>query len=127
MPEMRSLDMVELDAMWAEFTAHAKRECEARGVTLTIHNPTRLESVVPPEWLHKTVMDICKRLDATAITTPSGAGHDSNYLALIAPAVMIFTPSKDGRSHAPEEHTDPQDLALGVQALAESIVSVDRY
>lgn len=126
-PELRSLDMDELDAMWAEFLQCARQACDERGVTLQLFNETRLESVRPPAWLHKTVLDACQRLDPRAISTPSGAGHDTNYLALIAPACMIFVPSVDGRSHAPEEHTDPADLALGVQALAEAIVAVDQY
>jgi N-carbamoyl-L-amino-acid hydrolase len=125
-PEMRSLDMNELDAMWDEFMQRARRACDERGVSLVLENETRLESVVPPKWLHNIVMDVCQRLEPNTISTPSGAGHDTNYIALIAPACMIFVPSLDGRSHAPEEHTDPADLALGVQALAESIVEVDR-
>jgi acetylornithine deacetylase/succinyl-diaminopimelate desuccinylase-like protein len=39
---------------------------------------------------------------------------------------MIFAPSVDGRSHAPEEYTAPEDLALGVQALAETIIAIDK-
>ena len=124
-PEMRSLDMNELDAMWAEFMQRAQLACDERDVTLALANETRLESVRPPTWLHETVMSVCQRLDPHAIATPSGAGHDTNYLSLIAPAAMIFVPSIDGRSHAPEEHTNPADLALGVQALAEAIVAVD--
>jgi hydantoinase/carbamoylase family amidase len=124
-PELRSLDMNELDAMWAEFMQRTHEACEARSVALTLFNETRLESAVPPKWLHETVLGVCQRLDANAISTPSGAGHDTNYLSLIAPACMIFVPSVDGRSHAPEEFTAPEDLALGVQALAEAIVKVD--
>jgi len=126
-PELRSLDMDELDAMWAEFMGIAQQACDERGVTLQLFNETRLLSVIPPKWLHETVMDVCQHLSPKAMATPSGAGHDSNYLALIAPACMIFVPSTDGRSHAPEEHTAPEDLALGVQALAESIVAIDRF
>ena len=127
MPEMRSLDMNEVDGMWAEMKAIAQQACAERQVTLQVFNETRLDSVIPPAWLHQIVKDACKRHDPSAIVTPSGAGHDTNYLALIAPAAMIFVPSRDGRSHAPEEYTSPEDLALGVQVLAESIVEVDRY
>ncbi len=125
-PELRSLDMAELDAMWAEFMALAQQACDGRGVAVQLFNETRLQSVIPPQWLHEMVLGVCQRLTPNTIVTPSGAGHDTNYLALIAPACMIFVPSVDGRSHAPEEHTAPEDLALGVQALAESIVAVDQ-
>jgi N-carbamoyl-L-amino-acid hydrolase len=125
-PEMRSLDMAEVDGMWAEFMATVQVACAKRKVTLDIFNETRMDSVMPPRWLHDLVLDVCRRYDPHALITPSGAGHDTNYLALVAPAAMIFVPSVDGRSHAPEEYTAPEDLARGVQALADLIVEVDR-
>jgi N-carbamoyl-L-amino-acid hydrolase len=96
-------------------------------VTLQVFNETRMDAIIPPPWLHDCVFEVCRRLDPQAIVTPSGAGHDANYLALIAPAAMIFVPSVGGRSHAPEEYTAPEDLSLGVQALAEAIVAVDQH
>ena len=83
--------------------------------------------MIPPAWLHELVLTVCRRLDPKAMVTPSGAGHDTNYLALVAPAAMIFVPSIDGRSHAPEEYTEPVDLARGVQALVEVLVEVDQH
>jgi hypothetical protein len=35
-------------------------------------------------------------------------------------------PSAGGRSHVGDEYTAPEDLELGVEALAWSIVAVDR-
>lgn len=127
MPEMRSLNMQEVDGMWARMLEIAQKACAERKVTLQVFNETRMDSVIPPHWLHEIVFDVCRRYDPHALITPSGAGHDTNYLAQIAPAAMIFVPSVDGRSHAPEEYTAPEDLALGVQVLAETIVEVDRF
>ena len=36
---------------------------------------------------------------------PSGAGHDAQSMARIAPMAMIFVPSVGGISHAPQEYT----------------------
>ncbi len=127
MPEMRSLDMQEVDDMWKKMLEIAKQACAERKVTIEIYNETRMDSVIPPQWLYNIVLDVCRRYDPHAMVTPSGAGHDTNYLALVAPSAMIFVPSRDGRSHSPEEYTAPEELALGVQALAEAIVEVDRY
>ena len=126
MAEMRSLDMDALDAMWAELLRQAQEASALRGVTLHFHNETRLDSVTPPRWLHELVLAVCRRHDPNALAIPSGAGHDASHLALVAPAAMIFVPSVGGRSHAPEEYTDPANLARGVQALADVIVAVDR-
>ncbi len=124
-PEMRSLQMAEVDGMWAEMLDIAQIACSERKVELKILSETRMDAVIPPTWLHELVLQVCRRHDPQAIVTPSGAGHDTNYVALLAPAAMIFVPSVDGRSHAPEEFTPPADLARGVQALAEAIVAVD--
>ncbi len=48
----------------------------------------------------------------------SGAGHDSQVMAAIAPMAMVFVQSQAGRSHTPEEYTAVENAALGVQALA---------
>ena len=47
---------------------------------------------------------------------PSGAGHDSQDMAHIAPTGMIFVPSVAGISHSPEEYTMPEDMANGVNS-----------
>ncbi|WBU61715.1 Zn-dependent hydrolase [Paracoccus albus] len=56
----------------------------------------------------------------------SGAGHDAAYMAKIAPAAMIFVPSKDGRSHCPEEWTEAGDIALGAELMAEAVIALDQ-
>lgn len=126
MVEMRSLDMTTVDSMWAHFMDRAQAACAERGVEWQVFNETRMDPVRPPDWLHKLVLGVCRRHDPNALAIPSGAGHDTNYLSLVAPAALIFVPSIDGRSHAPEEETSPDDLARGVQALAEAIVALDQ-
>lgn len=54
-----------------------------------------------------------------------GAGHDAMHMADIAPMGMILVPSRDGRSHCPEEWTGPDDLAAGVDVLYETVLSLD--
>jgi len=52
---------------------------------------------------------------------PSGAGHDAGILAPLVPAGMLFVPSRDGISHAPDEYTAPEHLAGGANALLETV------
>ena len=57
----------------------------------------------------------------------SGALHDAAEVARVMPAVMMFCPSIGGISHAPEENTSDEDLALAIEAygvLAESVLRV---
>ncbi len=52
---------------------------------------------------------------------PSGAGHDSQYLAEKMPVAMLFTPSINGISHHWSEDTKHEDLALCCQVLADGV------
>ena len=47
----------------------------------------------------------------------SGAGHDTQNMASIARAGMIFVPSVKGISHAPMEWTEWEDIEKGVSVL----------
>ena len=56
---------------------------------------------------------------------PSGAGHDAQEIARIAPVGMIFVPSVDGISHSPKEFTRPQDMANGANVLLQTVLRID--
>ena len=56
---------------------------------------------------------------------PSGAGHDAQSIALVGPVGMIFVPSRDGISHSPLEHTDPEDVVNGANVLLRTLLAVD--
>ncbi len=57
---------------------------------------------------------------------PSGAGHDAQDMAHVAPMGMIFVPSQGGISHAPKEYTAPVDLANGADVLLRTLLAIDR-
>ena len=52
----------------------------------------------------------------------SGAGHDAQMIARIAPAAMIFVPSRGGISHNPRESTDDDQLLAGARLLLDLVV-----
>lgn len=56
----------------------------------------------------------------------SGAGHDSCYLTRKCPTSMIFTVTKNGMSHTPEEYCSPEDCALGAQVLLGAVLRYDK-
>ena len=57
---------------------------------------------------------------------PSGAGHDAQEMARIAPTGMIFVPSVEGISHSPKEFTRPEDMGNGANVLLQTILRIDR-
>lgn len=51
----------------------------------------------------------------------SGAGHDAQMIARIAPAAMIFVPSQAGISHNPKEHTADAQIVSGAHVLLDVV------
>ncbi|MGI6094022.1 MAG: Zn-dependent hydrolase [Lachnospiraceae bacterium] len=54
----------------------------------------------------------------------SGAGHDAMVIANLTPTGMLFVPSKNGRSHCPEEWTDYEQLQKGCETLLETLIAL---
>ena len=55
----------------------------------------------------------------------SGAGHDAAFIARVAPAAMLFVPSRGGMSHCAEEWTESAALAKGVETLLHAVRQFD--
>jgi len=56
----------------------------------------------------------------------SGAGHDAQMIARVAPAAMIFVPSRGGISHNPAEFTAEADLIAGANVLLDVARNLSR-
>jgi N-carbamoyl-L-amino-acid hydrolase len=56
---------------------------------------------------------------------PSGAGHDAAFMSRICPSAMIFVPCRAGKSHAPEEWSDRDQLAAGAAAIYQAVKALD--
>jgi allantoate deiminase len=57
-------------------------------------------------------------------TMISGAGHDAMIMGSITDVGLIFVPSKDGRSHCPEEWTDYEDLQKGIELIYDTVIEL---
>lgn len=77
------------------------------------------------ERLRCHIANAAADLGLTTKTMASGAGHDAAFLARIAPVAMIFVPSRDGKSHCPEEWTNQRQLEAGCAALYQTVCRVD--
>ena len=62
----------------------------------------------------------------TAREIVSGAGHDSAYIARVAPTAMIFIPCRDGLSHNEAEHAERDHVAAGAEVLLRAVLETDR-
>jgi N-carbamoyl-L-amino-acid hydrolase len=125
--EFRSSDAGWFGLAREQLEQAVERESRRRGV----HGSVLWLPPEPPTAMDPRLSELIGRsiagLGHDFLRLYSGAGHDAVQLARLGPAGMIFLPSKDGRSHTPEEWTDLADIALGVHALAASIVQIDGW
>lgn len=95
------------------------REVKAMGGTYEID--TKL--VITPVNLSQDMLDVmeegCKKRGYSYKYLPSGAGHDSLEIGQVIPSVMLFVPSKEGRSHCPVEFTKYSDFAKATVIMTE--------
>jgi N-carbamoyl-L-amino-acid hydrolase len=66
-----------------------------------------------------------RELGLTTKVMPSGAGHDAQAIATLAPMGMIFVPSIAGISHAPKEFSRPADITNGANVLLATLLKMD--
>ncbi len=108
------------DALRKALSAIARR----RGLMMELEIQSRIEPVDCDPALADLLESEAKKLDLSWRRMPSGAAHDAQIVASIAPVVMIFVPSRDGQSHSPSEWTDWEDINAGAQLLLESVRSL---
>ncbi len=74
----------------------------------------------------RDVLDAAARdLNLPTLSLASGAGHDAAFMAEITKSAMIFVPSRDGKSHTPDEWTDNEAIALAADVLLRALVHLD--
>jgi N-carbamoyl-L-amino-acid hydrolase len=117
--EIRGLDEAVLDRAEEILLAEAAR-CGG-----TLHFGHRKEPVPADPRLMAAIERGCEALGLRTLRMPSGAGHDAMNLAAICPYAMIFAPSEQGISHAPEEWTQPHDCINAGRALLAALLEVD--
>jgi N-carbamoyl-L-amino-acid hydrolase len=118
------------DKIWELFNEIEKRAVAigvSGGTTITFKN--QLLGATPAltnKSIQDKIVQSAKALGFTYKYMQSGAGHDSQDMALIAPIGMIFVPSVGGISHSPKEFTKSIDMANGANVLLQTILKIDK-
>ena len=125
--EIRDLSSEKIEQMYAEIQ---KRAASIANDSKTKISFMREASEVKPALTDKSLQ---QKIDASAKALglktkfmQSGAGHDSQQMATLAPVGMIFVPSVGGISHSPKEFTKTEDMAHGANVLLQSLLRVDK-
>ena len=87
-----------------------------------------LMEVAPVHLSEKVIAALSQGLCENGLplkTLPSGAGHDSMFISQVTDVGMLFVPSKDGRSHCPEEFTNAADIAKCCNVVYSALKKLD--
>ena len=125
--EIRDLAAEKMETVFRAVGAEARRIANARGTPISFKEiDVALAPAPTDERLRKVIETAAGSLGLSHRRLPSGAGHDAQDMAHVAPMAMIFVPSVGGISHAPQEYTAPTDVANGVDVLLRTLLAIDR-
>ena len=125
--ELRDLSDEKIFQLFREVERRAKDIATSSGTKISFKQRT---ATARPSLAAKLIQDniekSAKTLGYSYKYMQSGAGHDSQNMALIAPMGMIFIPSVGGISHSPKEFTSANDVVNGVSILLQTIMAIDK-
>ena len=124
--DLRDMSVETLRLATGRFHEAARRIEAETGTSIAFRDLSTNEPAPTDARLRRIITDGARTLGLTTREMPSGAGHDSQEVARIAPVGMIFVPSVRGISHSPEELSRPEDITNGANVLLHSVLTVDR-
>ena len=101
----------------AALAAYLDALSASAGVTIVVERLARFEPVTFDSGIVDLIEATAKAHGLSCRRMTSGAGHDAQMIARIAPSAMIFVPSRGGISHNPAEFTADDDLIAGANIL----------
>lgn len=123
--ELRDLDAAKIQMLYERIYAEAqqiatasKTKFDFKEINVNIPAPTDTR-------VRQLIFDAAKELGFSTKLMPSGAGHDAQDMARLAPVGMIFVPSVAGISHSPREFSRPADIANGANVLLHTLLKLD--
>ncbi len=122
--DFRDTSVDGLDLLEERLDRAAHASAARHNVAVSVERESTTDPVDLDPDLCDAISLAAKRRDLTAHRMPSGAGHDAQVMAQIAPVGMLFVPSQDGRSHSRWEQTAWPDIEHGANVLLDTLVAV---
>ncbi|WP_445679769.1 Zn-dependent hydrolase [Radicibacter daui] len=125
--DIRAESDAAMTAYLTQLAVLAQSAADAESCRLTrLQQLSRTRATPCDPALQAVIAEAARALGHASLPLASGAGHDAAFLARITRSAMIFAPSHEGRSHCPEEWTEPEDLARAADVLALTLMQLDR-
>jgi len=125
--EIRDLSSEKIEMLFSSIERRAATIGKASKTSISfVRQPNESKPALTNKALQQTINTSAKALGFSTKFMQSGAGHDSQHIASIAPAAMIFIPSVGGISHSPKEFSTATDMANGANVLLQTILKLDK-
>ena len=119
--DVRGIDSDSLTRVDAAIRAAAAEVAAARGVTAEVRLTRAGEPVSMDPRLAAAALDAARSLGIPATETWSGAGHDAQHVAAVAPALLLFVPLHGGESHTPQEGAAMDEIVQSAAVAARTL------
>lgn len=125
--EIRDLSSAKIEELFRAIEKRAAIIASTSGTKITFQRQANeSKPALTEKILQEKIAASAKALGFTYKLMQSGAGHDAQEIAWIAPVAMIFVPSVGGISHSPKEFTKAVDMANGANVLLQTILKMDK-
>ncbi|MBC7842987.1 MAG: Zn-dependent hydrolase [Gemmatimonadaceae bacterium] len=124
--DLRDLDVAKLTRFKATFERLGREIGTATDTTFQFRTLVDSEPAIADPRVVSWIESSAAALGLTRQRMPSGAGHDAQEIARIAPMGMIFVPSIGGISHSPKEFSKADDITRGADVLLNAVIAADR-
>lgn len=125
--DYRDLAVATLDRLDEQFHDIARMVEQKTGTRFSFDQSQASAPALMNDELKIMIAASADGLGLSTHSLPSGAGHDAQQMAKIAPTAMIFIPSRGGISHSPNEYTSPEDVVHGANTLLQTVLQVDKH
>lgn len=122
--DLRDHDEMRLREAESALASFLDELARSEGVAVSVERLARFEPVVFDRGVVDRIEQAAGRRGLPCRRMTSGAGHDAQMMARIAPSAMIFVPSIAGISHNPKEFTPDADLLAGANVLLDVVRSL---
>src|SRR5688500_693461 len=123
--EIRDTAMQRIDELFGMLDARSRDIAGATNTKFGFTQIYRTEPAAASEQLQGVIEKTARGLGHSTLRLPSGAGHDAQAIAQLAPMGMIFIPSRGGISHSAEEYSSPAQIAAGADVLLHTLLALD--
>jgi N-carbamoyl-L-amino-acid hydrolase len=123
--DLRDLDQAKIEHFTTRFEQLAREVERATNTKFSFARTVDSTPAISDPKIMGWIDAAAASLGLTRQRLPSGAGHDAQEVAHIAPMGMIFVPSVGGISHSPREFSRPDDITNGANVLLNAVISAD--